>query len=123
VVNVESSHCYPSMDAFLAEVHRVLRPGGHFLFADFRSSEKVRGLHEELARCPLEVVDQEAITANVVAALERDSDRKLRLIRQMIPRWLHAPFLRFAAIEGSQTHEGFLTGRTHYQRFVLRKPP
>ena len=28
VVNVESSHCYPSMDAFLAEVDRVLRPGG-----------------------------------------------------------------------------------------------
>jgi ubiquinone/menaquinone biosynthesis C-methylase UbiE len=28
VVNIESSHCYPSMDTFLAEVHRVLRPGG-----------------------------------------------------------------------------------------------
>ena len=122
VVNVESSHCYPSMDAFLGEVHRVLRPGGHFLFADFRRSENVRRLQDELARCPLEVVDEEEITANVVAALERDSDRKLQLIRQVVPRWLQGRFMRFAAIEGSQTYEGFRAGRTHYLRYVLRKP-
>jgi len=122
VVNVESSHCYPSMDAFLGEVHRVLRPGGHFLFADFRSHEELGGLHDELARCPLEVVDEEVITGNVVAALEHDSDRKLWLIRQMVPKWLQAPFIRFAAIEGSRTYEGFLVGRTSYLRYVLRKP-
>src|SRR5688500_12215291 len=28
VVNVESSHCYPSFDKFLSEICRVLRPGG-----------------------------------------------------------------------------------------------
>ena len=122
VVNVESSHCYPSMDAFLVEVHRVLRSGGHFLFADFRRSENIRRLEDELARCPLDVVDEEEITANVVAALERDSDRKLQLIRQVVPRWLQGRFARFAAIEGSQTHEGFRVGRTHYLRYVLRKP-
>jgi ubiquinone/menaquinone biosynthesis C-methylase UbiE len=122
VVNVESSHCYPSMDVFLGEVHRVLRPGGHFLIADFRRSEHVPRLQDELARCALEVVDEEEITANVVAALERDSERKLQLIRQMVPRWLQARFTRFAAIEGSQTHEGFRAGRTHYLRYVLRKP-
>jgi SAM-dependent methyltransferase len=33
VVNIESSHCYESMDAFLSEVRRVLRPGGRFFFA------------------------------------------------------------------------------------------
>ena len=30
VVNIESSHCYESMDTFLSEVCRVLRPGGRF---------------------------------------------------------------------------------------------
>ena len=36
VINVEASHCYPDFPRFLAEVARVLRPGGHFLYADFR---------------------------------------------------------------------------------------
>src|SRR5204863_875878 len=31
VLNVESSHCYGSVPAFLGEVFRVLRPGGYFL--------------------------------------------------------------------------------------------
>lgn len=39
VVNVESSHGYPSMHRFLTEVHRVLRPDGLLLFADVRSPE------------------------------------------------------------------------------------
>ena len=41
VVNVESSHCYGSMATFLAQVKRVLKPGGHFLFADFRTREQI----------------------------------------------------------------------------------
>jgi ubiquinone/menaquinone biosynthesis C-methylase UbiE len=39
VINVESSHCYPSMGRFLSEVHRVLRPRGSLLFADLRTSD------------------------------------------------------------------------------------
>ena len=38
VINVESSHCYGSVDKFLSEVYRVLKPGGLFLFCDFLSS-------------------------------------------------------------------------------------
>lgn len=34
LVNVESSHCYPSRARFFQEVARVLRPGGSFLIAD-----------------------------------------------------------------------------------------
>lgn len=121
VVNIESSHCYPSTDTFLAEVHRVLRPGGHLLFADFRSNQELVELQEQLAGCPLEVFEDEVITENVLAALDRDSDRKLGLIREMVPKWLQGPFSRFAAIEGSHTHEAFRTGKTHYVRCVLRK--
>src|ERR1700757_4421321 len=36
VINIESSHCYPRFPRFLAEVARVLRPGGHLLYADLR---------------------------------------------------------------------------------------
>lgn len=40
VINIEASHCYPDFPRFLAEVARVLQPGGHFLYADFRFSER-----------------------------------------------------------------------------------
>lgn len=36
VLNVEASHCYPHFRRFLAEVVRVLRPGGYFPYADLR---------------------------------------------------------------------------------------
>merc|ERR1712242_369609 len=35
VLNVESSHNYPNFDQFAAEVFRVLKPGGFFLWTDF----------------------------------------------------------------------------------------
>ena len=44
VVNVESSHCYGHIEALVAEAIRVLRPGGSFLFADFRSREEMPAL-------------------------------------------------------------------------------
>lgn len=41
VVNVEASHQYPDFRGFLAEVARVLRPGGHFLYTDSRRNPVV----------------------------------------------------------------------------------
>ncbi|MGO9154648.1 phthiotriol/phenolphthiotriol dimycocerosates methyltransferase [Mycobacterium sp.] len=35
VINIESSHCYPHFSRFMAEVRRVLAPGGHFQYTDF----------------------------------------------------------------------------------------
>ena len=34
VINIESAFHYPDKEAFINEVHRVLKPGGHFLIAD-----------------------------------------------------------------------------------------
>jgi SAM-dependent methyltransferase len=36
IINVQASHAYPSFRKLANEAHRVLRPGGAFLFADFR---------------------------------------------------------------------------------------
>jgi ubiquinone/menaquinone biosynthesis C-methylase UbiE len=121
VLNVESSHCYGSMPAFLAQVRRVLRPGGHFLFADLRSKEDRGRLHQNLVDSGMTIVEQEDITANVVEALTRDSRRKLQLLEQHGNQRLMSVFRQFAAIEGSGVYEGFRNGSAAYLRYTLRK--
>jgi SAM-dependent methyltransferase len=121
VVNVESSHCYGSMHTFLRQVHRVLRPDGHFLLADFRSRERVGILRGQFARAGFRIERERAITANVFAALARDNDRKLALIHRRVPYPLRAVFNQFAATEGTPTWEAFRTGSWEYLSFVLRR--
>src|SRR5690606_18302085 len=53
VLNVESSGSYPDRAVFFREVARVLRPGGHFLFADYRRSDAIRKLRKQLRDMPL----------------------------------------------------------------------
>ncbi len=123
VVNVESSHCYPSMETFLGEAHRVLRPGGSLLFADLRGAQEMVELWGTLRDSSLEVVDLRDITPNVCAALERDDDRRRALLDAWIPRPLHRPFERFAAFEGSGTHARLRAGENRYTSALLVKAP
>ena len=41
IINVESSHCYASMDKFLNEVKRVLKPGGSFYCLEFSTPQSI----------------------------------------------------------------------------------
>jgi SAM-dependent methyltransferase len=102
VFNVESAHCYASIPRFLAEVHRVLRPGGELLLADFvsRRGGAFRGLQEMLAASPLALVSLDEITDNVLVLLAADEVRK----RAMLDRWVKGPFKSFA--EGAYAMDG-----------------
>src|SRR5438105_14606514 len=121
VVKLESSHCYGSMDRFLSEVYRVLRPGGYFLFSDHRDADKIALLHEQLEKCGLKEEKNTEITANVVRALELDNDRKQRLIEKKCPKVLRGRMAEFAAMKGTKTYETFRTGHSRYLSFVLQK--
>jgi SAM-dependent methyltransferase len=123
IVNVESSHCYPSFHRFLKEVDRVLRPGGYLLYADFRARENVPAWRKSLEDSGLSVLRETNITANVVSALELDNERKLALICRLVPRPLQASFLDFAAVKGSTLYEGFRSGEFSYRSFILRRTP
>jgi ubiquinone/menaquinone biosynthesis C-methylase UbiE len=121
VINVESSHCYGSMSAFLGQVRRVLRPGGHFLFADLRAAGELEQLRQELEACGLQIIEQDDVTPNVVEALRQDSERKLALIQHMVDKRLVNTFKQFAAIEGSEVFDNFRDRKFIYLRYVLQK--
>lgn len=121
VVNVESSHCYGSTEKFFSEVARVLKPGGHFLFADFRSITDVDALNDQLESNGLEAIDVEDITANVLAAMKSDSERKQSLIGKHIAKWLMGTFRQFAGLEGTQVYDSFRSREMVYLRYCLRK--
>jgi ubiquinone/menaquinone biosynthesis C-methylase UbiE len=121
VINVESSHCYGSMEAFLAQVRRVLRPGGYFLYADFRSEKDFELLNCQLRSSGMIILQEQDITPNVVRSLELDNERKLTLIQRYFPKWLLRSFQDFAGIKGSKIYEGFFSKRMLYKCYVLQK--
>lgn len=121
LVNLESSHCYGSMEQFLKEVYRVLRPGGHFLFSDHRDQDKVDMLHRQLSDSGLKLQKETDITQNVVRALELDNDRKAHLIEARCPKVLRRRMEEFAAMKGTKTYETFRSGYSRYLSFVLQK--
>ncbi len=122
VVNVESSHCYGSMPAFLAEVRRVLRPGGHFLYADMRDGEAVPEWRRQLERSGMSILREVDITPNVVSALDAEDERKRGLIAKTIPGFMQPAFVDFAGLRGSQVYEAFRTRRMVYFAYTLRSP-
>lgn len=121
VLNVESSHCYGHVDRFFAEAARVLRPGGFFLYTDFRAAEDVPAWHAALAVPGWERVDFEDITAAVADAMQADDARKRALIAEFIhPRFQHL-FGEFAGLVGGQMYTGFRARQILYHRFAFRK--
>jgi ubiquinone/menaquinone biosynthesis C-methylase UbiE len=122
VINVESSHCYGNFPKFLSEVRRVLRRGGHFLYADFRDAKDLESWHAQLSASGLELVSATDITPNVLVALDHDDSRKQTLIQKLIPKWLLKSFQDFAGTKGSLVQRLFASGEMKYWAFVLKKP-
>ena len=61
VVNIDSAHCYPNFRKFVQEVHKILTPGGLFLYSDFRPIEDWEAVEKDLESCfvmnyPLEIL-------------------------------------------------------------------
>lgn len=121
VINVEASHCYPDFVGFLDEVARVLRPGGHFLYADFRFSDSIPVWERDIAAAPLEIVRTRDISAEVMRGMDCNGARSLALIEQRLPRFLHSLGRDFAGVPGSRVYEALKSGGLSYRSWCFRK--
>jgi ubiquinone/menaquinone biosynthesis C-methylase UbiE len=122
VINVEASHCYPHQDAFFKSVHRVLRPGGHLLYADFRPPAEAAQLEQDMLDAGFQIKSKINITPHVISALKKTSKRYRDLAHRFAPRIFHNLMENFAAVEGSGIFNSFVKGERVYWSYQLLKP-
>ncbi|WP_041312794.1 phthiotriol/phenolphthiotriol dimycocerosates methyltransferase [Mycobacterium sp. JS623] len=121
VINVEASHAYPRFSRFLAEVARVLRPGGQFLYADLRVREEFHAWEAAIFDAPLLMLAEREINAEVLRGMERNEQRSLDLIGRCLPSVLR-PFGRlFAGVPGSRMYRDMQRGKISYRMYHFVK--
>lgn len=121
VINVEASHCYTDFPRFLAEVARVLKPGGYFLYADFRFSDGIEKWENALHKSPLKLKLGRDISAEVLRGMECNSDRFNELVRQKLPSWLRGLGRDFAGVQGSRVYKSLQNGEMSYRSYCFLK--
>lgn len=121
VINVEASHCYPDFPRFLGEVSRVLRPGGHFLYADFRFRDGLADWEKAIAAAPLRLERSGVINTEVLRGMDANSARSLALITRHLPKFLHALGRDFAGVAGSRVYQALQDGSLSYRSYCFVK--
>jgi len=121
IFNVESSHCYGNMNAFIAEVTRCLKPGGIFCWSDLRTREMMEKDDAIFRNSSLEILSKEDITQNVLEALDQISNRKKEAIQKRVSYFWQSLFSEFAGVRNSKIYRGFQEGKMVYWCYRFQK--
>lgn len=122
VINVEASHCYPDFPRFLSEVARVLKPGGYFLYADFRFSDGIDKWETAMEKAPLKIQQGRDISPEVLRGMEINSARSMELLDKKLPKFLHDLGRDFAGVQGSRVYNALQNGSLSYRSYCFQKP-
>lgn len=120
VINLESSAAYPHFCRFLAEVARVLRPGGHFLYADLRPRDRIAEWEVALAEAPMQMHSEELINAQVLRALDMNRNRILGLISRM-PPGMRGIGREYSGMEGTDFYRALQRKKYLYRVYCFTK--
>lgn len=123
VINVEAGHLYPRFRSFLAEVARVLKPEGHFLYSDERTSRDIGEWEASIAASPLRQVSCRVINDEVVRGIDGSSAPIAELIGTRVPKLFRGAAREFAGLADSRVHESMKTGKTSYRMYHFVKDP
>jgi phthiocerol/phenolphthiocerol synthesis type-I polyketide synthase E len=111
--NIESSHTYPNLRAFLAEVRRVLVSGGMFLYTDLLPVQRWAEIRLLLGSLDFAAVQDRDITANVVASCDAVAASRVDVFGEK-----SAAIENFLAVPGSAVYEQMRSGAWEYR--ILR---
>jgi ubiquinone/menaquinone biosynthesis C-methylase UbiE len=113
VTNFESSHTYPNLRAFYAEVARVLAKGGTFLYTDLLPVTRWLEVRALLGPLGLSVKSDREITPNVLASCDEVAATRAQAFggsTQAVDNFL--------AVPGSMVYEQMRSGNWQYR--ILR---
>lgn len=120
LINVESSHRYPDMSAFLSEVKRVLRPGGYFLLTDFRYDYDFEATKLLLETFGMTIKKEININDNVIDSLDLSNSKRIQIVKKLTPRFLHKTALSFAGTVGSETYNMIKNRKYIYFTYIFQ---
>ncbi len=119
VTNIESSHTYPHVESFYREVHRVLAPGGVFLYTDlFLSDQRRRQAVEGPEAIGFEVERSDDITENVIRSCEEIAERRQKVFADRPDADVINGFL---GVPGTEFYEAMKNGTSSFAVFRMRK--
>jgi phthiocerol/phenolphthiocerol synthesis type-I polyketide synthase E len=113
VANIESSHTYPNLRAFLAEARRVLVPGGWLLYADLLPVQRWAEVRMLLGALGFAVQQDRHITPNVLASCDQVAATRADAFGKP-----DAAIENFLAVPGSAVYEQMRSGAWEYR--ILR---
>ncbi len=122
VYNVESSHCYGDMCAFVEQAFRVLKPGGPFGWPALRDATTMETLPALFESKGFEIVESADVVQEVLRALDEINETKMKAIEEKVPNSVRRSFETFAGVKGTPVYEGFVSGSMAYHRHLMRKP-
>lgn len=121
VFNLESSHCYPDRGEFYREVHRLLRPGGHFLYADLLPAGELAGCRETLAALGFACERETDITGNVLLSCDETARVRARAFGGSAAVDALDDAAAFVGVPGSPLYEAMKHGEQRYMSWKLRR--
>ena len=121
ILNVESSHCYPSIPDFISEVCRVLKPGGHFLYCDLVIDSDLDDHLNKLKNNNLSDLNHIDITENIIKASELMTDDRNNIINKVNSSFLRKVLKSFASVKGSKIYKSFVDRHYRYISLVTQK--
>jgi ubiquinone/menaquinone biosynthesis C-methylase UbiE len=118
VLNVEASHLYLRFPRFLAEVGRVLRPGGDFLYTDVRPQARFAEWEAALAESPMRMISERVINDEVVRGIELSQQHSLAIfgpVTRRAPSFLDDLARRAGELRASTFYRALQSGENSYR--------